>query len=392
MEQDRPLHLRRRAITLLGCAIFGVAAWAVARSPGVVEDIYARRVGFWIARALSVASAVVPVSLAEIALAGVVLYLLVPFVTATVRVLRRRRSVLNAIAAGALRLLTASAVVLCVFYLCWGLNYARASLPARVGWTPIEETADAAERQRQIDEIDTVAGQLVDATNDAYREVAGSDDLGRPSERSSGLAGLDVVFDAAYVRLQQRLALEPAFAAARGRAKPAAASALMNHLRLGGFYFPWTGEANYNRLLPAPTLPHAVAHEKAHQRGLAPEDEANFVGYLACVMSDDAYTRYSGYLFAQGQLLGELARRDRARAKALIGRRAPGVERDVAFIQAFWARYEGPAARVSLSVNDRFLKSQGMKGGVASYAASRSLIVLFARHNGGAATVARPVR
>ena len=52
---------------------------------------------------------------------------------------------------------------------------------------------------------------------------------------------------------------------------------------------------------------------------------------------------------------------------------------------AFWTRYEGTAERVSRRVNDRYLKSQGVKEGIAAYAASRDLIVLFARQNGGKA-------
>ena len=382
---DRPLRLRGRVILIFLCAACLAVLWILARSPAFVEDIYARRVGFQIGRALSLASGAVPFSLAEITLAGVIAYFLVPFVVTSVRVLRRQRGLVNAAAGGALRLVTAAAVILCAFYLCWGLNYARAPLPVRLGWPAIERAADAAARQRQIDDMATFTGQLVDATNAAYREVTGGDDLGRPSERPAGAPSYDDTFEAAYVRVQLRLGIEPAVAARRGRAKALLTSEPMNHLGLAGFYFPWTGEANYNGRQPAPTLPHSVAHEKAHQRGFAPEDEAGFIGYLACALSEDAYSRYSGALFAQRQLLGELGQYDLKRARDLLARRLPGVQRDVDYLRAFWARYEGTATRVSQSVNDRYLKSQGMKGGIATYAASRNLIVIFAHQNGGRA-------
>jgi hypothetical protein len=387
---DRPLRLKRRGLTILACGLFLAAAWALSHAPDFVEHVYARRISFQIARALSLATGVVPIGLAEFALAGVVLYLIVPFVLAAVQVARRRRRLTNALAAGVLRVAVLAAVVASAFYLVWGLNYARAPLADRLGWPPIERPADEAAYRRHVEEIATLTKQLVDATNAAYREAMGGDDLGRQSELPGGRAVLDAALDAALPRVQQRLALEPAVAAARGRAKPVAASLLMNHLSLGGFYFPWTGEANYNRLQPAPTVPQAVAHEKAHQRGIALEDEANFIGYLACVMSDDPYARYSGYFFAQQQLLHELAARDLDRARALIGQRAAGVQRDADFIRAFWRQYEGTASRVSLAVNDRYLKSQGVRRGIASYAASRSLIVLFARHNHGDARIQRP--
>ena len=44
---------------------------------------------------------------------------------------------------------------------------------------------------------------------------------------------------------------------------------------------------------------------------------------------------------------------------------------------------EGVAGRVSYAVNDRYLKAQGIRTGVLSYAASRNLLVLFARQRGG---------
>ena len=385
MDRNRRLRLTRRAIAIIFCVVCLAAMWVVSRSPAILEWVYARGVGFQIARALSRVSGVVSFSLAEIALAGVAAYFAVPFVFASIHVLRRQRGLTNALAGGLLRVSTAAAVILVFFYLCWGLNYARAPLPARLGWTPIEASADPAERQRQIDEIRALAAELVEATNIAYREVTGSDDLGRASDRPAGAPSLDAVFDVAFARVQQRLGTEPALAAARGRAKPIAGSVLMSYLGLAGFYFPWTGEANYNRMMPAPSVPLSVAHEKAHQRGIAPEDEAGFVGYLACAMSDDPYARYSAALAAHLDLVGELMRYDLAAARTLLARRVPGVRRDLAAIRAFWEQYEGRATQVSQTVNDRYLKSQGVKAGVANYAASRNLIVLFARHNGGRA-------
>ncbi|HKW00564.1 MAG TPA: DUF3810 domain-containing protein [Vicinamibacterales bacterium] len=371
---------------MLACAIVLAAFWALSRSPAFVESVYARQISSGIARPLSVATGLLPLSLAEIILASLATYALVAVAVVTVHLVRRERSFVNAVLSGGLRLATAAMIVLSIFYLVWGLNYARAPLAARLGWTPIDRPANDDEARQHTDEIATLASQLIDATNQAYREALGTDDLGRPSERSGTAATLDAALEAAYARVPARLGLEPGVADGRGPAKPLLTSPLMNHLRLGGFYFPWTGEANYNRLVPAPDLPHAVAHEKAHQRGIALEDEANFVGYIACIVSDDAYLHYSGYLFGQEQLLGELARRDLPRARQLVDLRSKGVERDVVFIQAFWRQYEGRAAALSEAVNDTYLRSQGERRGMAAYAASRSLIVLFARNNGGRVT------
>ena len=389
MNRNRPLRLGRRLFVLTACGIVLAASWAIAQSPAALERLYARELGARIARGLSAASALVPIGIAEIVIALVALYLIVPFFRTTSQVLRRERGPINAVLSGALRVTMLVVVALTAFYVVWGLNYARAPLPARLGWTPIERPLDETAHRRETDDLAAFAKQLVEATNGAYRQFARTDDLERPSFVPGGPSTMDGSLETSFARLQARLPFEPAFAAPRGRAKPVVASLLMNHLRLGGFYFPWTGEANYNHLQPEVSLPHVLAHEKAHQRGIAPEDEANFVGYLACALSDDAYVQYSGFLFAQRQLLGELVARDEPRAIALVRLRVKGVQRDVDFIRAFWQRYEGRAAQVSSAVNDRYLRAQGERLGVRSYEASGNLILLFARQNAGDATFRR---
>jgi hypothetical protein len=381
--------MRRRMVVLVVCVAILATLWALSYWPWFVEHVYARGVSFQISRALSKVTGVLPVSLAALLIPGAALYLLVPFVVGIVRVLRGQRRWFDAARAGALRTTTFVAFVLAVFYLTWGLNYARAPLQARLGWPAIERPADEAVARQETDEIAALAAELVDATNDRYRAFAATDDLGRPSAPPDPARAVDASFDDAFARVQRELGLEAAVAAPRGRAKPFPASTTtLSHLGLTGFYFPWMAEANYNASAPAPGLPHTVAHEKAHQRGIAFEDEASFVGYLVCVLSDDPYAQYSGQLFAQRQMLLELAARDQARAVAIAVRRVRGVQRDLDFIRHYWQQFEGVAERVSHAVNDRYLKSQGVRAGVRSYAASQSLLVLFARQRGGVLRIA----
>jgi hypothetical protein len=70
----------------------------------------------------------------------------------------------------------------------------------------------------------------------------------------------------------------------------------MTYTHISGVYTFFTGEANLNVNFPDYVLPYTAAHEFAHQRGIAREDEANFVAFLVCMESDDAYIRYSGAL------------------------------------------------------------------------------------------------
>ena len=71
--------------------------------------------------------------------------------------------------------------------------------------------------------------------------------------------------------------------------KEVALSELMSYTHITGVYTYFTGEANINCVFPDYTIPFTMAHEMAHQRGIAREDEANFVAFLVCLESDDPY-------------------------------------------------------------------------------------------------------
>lgn len=81
-------------------------------------------------------------------------------------------------------------------------------------------------------------------------------------------------------------------------AKPVRSSYFMMQINLLGIYTPFTLEANYNAMSADCELPATVCHELAHLKGWMPEDEANFIAFLACIDSGNPEFEYSGYLSA----------------------------------------------------------------------------------------------
>ena len=63
-----------------------------------------------------------------------------------------------------------------------------------------------------------------------------------------------------------------------------------------GYYFPFSMESNYNAIMKTMNKPSTICHELAHTHGFIYEDEANLIGFLACIYSDDVIFRYSGWL------------------------------------------------------------------------------------------------
>lgn len=80
------------------------------------------------------------------------------------------------------------------------------------------------------------------------------------------------------------------------RPKALLSSDFMCQQYMQGYYFPFSMEANYNDVMYILNIPSTMCHELAHLRGYIYEDEANFIGYLACVESEDAFFQYAGYL------------------------------------------------------------------------------------------------
>jgi hypothetical protein len=73
-------------------------------------------------------------------------------------------------------------------------------------------------------------------------------------------------------------------------------SGFLSQQYMCGYYFPFSMEANYNAKMYIPNMPSTITHELSHVKGFLLEDEANFIGFLACIGSEDVFFQYSGYL------------------------------------------------------------------------------------------------
>ena len=379
-ERDRPLRLKRRVAIMLAGVLVAALFWVASAFPRAVETLYTNFLGQIVARALGAISAVAPFSVAEAMIAFLAGGCVTSVLCAAYDVARRRRGRWNALACGALRAGAAICILAAFFYAAWGFNYARAGLIERMNWQTFASEAPTEELARVCEELVTLA-------NIRYERANGTRDLGRPSAPNLDASALDAAIDHAYERVSVRLGLHPSFTHAHGPAKPIILSPIMSSLLILGFYSPWTGEANFNREMPPCRLPEVIAHEKAHQRGVTSEDEANFFGFLACIYADEPYLQYSGYLMAQRQLLAELLLRDRSRGDALIKRRDPGVQRDADAINAFSKKHTGRISKAGHAVNNAYLKANRVKEGVKAYQLSAKLILTFAHVNGGSLAV-----
>lgn len=302
-------------------------------------------------------SAIFPFSLAELCYtaAGVV------FLIGTARILR-------SFIRGGERPLTVYRYImgLCAALLCfyggmcllWGVYYHSSDFSAVSG---IEE------RPISTEELEKVTAYFAEQLNDYAPLVPRENGLYSESTSDILRRSADVTAQAAkeYPFLQ---GYTP-------RPKPMVFSRFMSWINFTGFFFPFTGEANLNTDAPICLLPATAAHEIAHLRGVAAENEANFTAVLACMTSDDTAFRYSGAMLAYIHLGNALYSADPEAYWNIDAQLSEPVRADLDSNNAYWDRYESKAAEVSERVYTGFLQSHGQSDGMQSYGACVDLLV-----------------
>ena len=159
------------------------------------------------------------------------------------------------------------------------------------------------------------------------------------------------------------------------RPKGVLISSALSYADLAGIYSIFTVEANYNRDMTDYNLPYTMCHELSHLKGVMPENEANFVGFLACIRAQDADIRYSGLMSAWIYCGNELYKRDHDTWKALYDSLDENVRADLRENTLFWNRYKGPVGEASREINDSYLKALGLESGYDSYSEVVDLII-----------------
>ena len=185
------------------------------------------------------------------------------------------------------------------------------------------------------------------------------------------------------IQSYKKLAKEYSFIQSyRSRIKPVLLSRLMSYAHFTGFYTFFTGESNLNVDFPDYTLPFTAAHEFAHGRGIARENEANFMAFLVCMNSEDDYIRYCGLLNMYEYVISALYEADTAEGKPLYKKTIDllddRVKGELSAYATFFEPYQDSTiSEISGAVNDSFLKANGTEEGEKSYGLVVNLAVSY---------------
>lgn len=161
------------------------------------------------------------------------------------------------------------------------------------------------------------------------------------------------------------------------RQKPVMLSEAWSYTGITGMYFPFFVECNVNIAQPDFSIPFTAAHESAHSRGIAFENECNFLAFLSCINSGYAEYRYSGYMEAFKYCSNALYAYDKDMWAQAHAHCTEGMIADFSAENEYINSHKGAVKEVSHAVNDGFIKAQGVKDGALSYDRVTELILAY---------------
>lgn len=160
--------------------------------------------------------------------------------------------------------------------------------------------------------------------------------------------------------------------------KPIILSEPMTYTHISGIYTFYTGESNININYPDFVVASSATHEMAHQRGVARENEANFVSFVVMTGSDDAFLRYSAYLDVYSTVINALYSADKDLYYEAVSMLDMKVKKDLESYSSFFDKYrDSVASEVTGNLNDSYLQANGQKEGTKSYGMIVDLTVAY---------------
>jgi len=234
------------------------------------------------------------------------------------------------------------------FKLLWGLNYSRPRINEQL------QISDEPYQKEQLLKLSSFLLKKLEVLNKEIDTVQ----FNYSTEELSDFAAM------AYNQLAEKQAF---FSYDYTAAKPVISPWLVSKMGIEGYYNPLSGEANINQQLPTFVLPFVTCHEIAHQLGVAKEDEANLVGYLASIHSKEVNFQYSGYYNMLRYVLFEIRLKYPENYNEIIEKIPQSVLDNFKTEREFWAKYNGAMSNYMGKTFDKILKLNNQRKGIKSY-------------------------
>lgn len=339
-----------------------VLAWAIinfiALYPIYVEVYYSKTIYPFISNILQVMFFKIPFSVGDLLYITLIAYLLINLIKA----IKKRKFFSSFL----LKFLKVGLIFYVLFYINWGFNYFR---------QPINHYLQFKNTNYTDAELFNFTKKLITKINTVQVSITKNDTVVVNNPKTKDQIKQNVFL--AY----KNVTLANTYNFNKLSNKHSLISTPLSYAGFSGYLNPFTGEAQVNKNVPKNTYPATALHEIAHQTGIASENEANFVAYLAGTTSKNLYYQYSCYLLALRNCLSDIYRKNPNEYKNQIAKLNYGIVKDIKNIQEFWLSYDNAMEKYFKIFYDYFLKANQQKDGIKSYNKMVELLINYHKKN-----------
>lgn len=267
---------KRTFLTLLIFSSIVISSVFLFSRSTTLSEWYLLKIYPSIAALLSTVSALFPFSVYDIFIFIAVLYLLKLILFVLIK-----RTSFKSFIFSLVRFVT---ILIAWFYFGWGISYFRKDYYSR---TNIQETTFNADILREF------TSYFISQANNSYVEIEimEKEDIRKEIEK-------------AYKQVHEQLAIN--YPNGKRRIKKMVFESIFTKMGISGYFGPFFNEIHVNNYSLDFTYPFTLAHEMAHQFGIAKESEANLYAFIVCISSDDERIRYSAYASTISYLLNDV--------------------------------------------------------------------------------------
>ena len=260
---------------------------------------------------------------------------------------------LQGISEGLLGLAAFMGGALFFFYVLWGFNYNRPNI-----YKELSMQDQKIDSTYMMEELGRVTEQLI-----TTRALISSDSLTALGEKDIP----DDMETLIRVELEKLLQSWDVPTYGRVRVRKLLPKGILLRFSTAGVYVPYALEGHIDGGLHPIQWPFTMAHEMSHGYGYGDEGTCNFTGYLACMQSDHPMLRYSALRAYWRYLISDLRKLDKELYRQQMISLPRGIKTDLNEIIQYMDRYPDIMPAVRDKVYDNYLKSHGVKAGLANY-------------------------
>ena len=351
MKSNEHWFPKKRLMIGTAFLIAGAAGLLAARFAGGFADFYGFTIYPAVVNIFARISGIFPFSVAEIMVIAGVLLALFSVGYFFVNIIRRKGRRLRFLLSSFSSVLLVGSVLLFEFAYGMGINYSRRPFSEIAGLKTDKYT-----KQQVLEVLEytianvTESGRNIELDADGHIVVPG-DLSARAVSAMKKLGGKYDALDSYYAGV-----------------KPVMLSELMCYGHITGIFTFYSMESNYNTMNNAEEIGHTACHELSHMTGFMREDEANFIGFLACRDSGDDYLIYSGWYDMMIYLLNAYYSVCTSDEYTAVYKTIPGyVRKQLDMQNELWDRYETDFGEAAEAMNDVYLKINDQSDGTKSY-------------------------